>query len=185
MKGIIFHLVEQVVRSEHGEDTWDALLDAAKASGVYTRLGTYDDEELGRIVEAAAGALALPAGGVLHWVGVRAFPHLGAAHPQMLEGFEATAPLLVGLNRIIHTEVRKLYPDAQTPHFEFSEVAPSVLEMTYHSPRGLCHLAAGLAEGAAAHFGETLVTEHLRCRHRGDAECVVRLDFNALAEAAA
>ena len=185
MKGIIFHVVEQVVRQAHGEDTWDALLDTARASGVYTRLGTYDDEELGRIVEAAAAALSLPAGEVLHWVGVQAFPHLGEAHPRMLEGFDATAPLLVGLNRIIHTEVRKLYPDAQTPHFEFVEVAPSVLEMTYRSPRGLCHLAAGLAEGAAAHFGEALTTEHVRCRHRGDADCVVRLDFRAAAEAAA
>ena len=30
MKGIVFNLLEEVVRREYGEDTWDSLLEAAK-----------------------------------------------------------------------------------------------------------------------------------------------------------
>ncbi len=54
MKGIIFNLVEEVVRNRYGEDTWDELLDAAGLDGAYTSLGSYPDEELLRLVAAAA-----------------------------------------------------------------------------------------------------------------------------------
>jgi hypothetical protein len=36
MKGIIFHLLENVVVSNHGEDTWDQLLAATALEGAYT-----------------------------------------------------------------------------------------------------------------------------------------------------
>jgi hypothetical protein len=177
MKGVIFHVVEQVVIAEHGEDTWDLLLERAGASGVYTTLGTYDDAELGAIVHAAADALGETAADVLHWVGVRAFPHLARAHPQLVAHHGTARALFLGLNRIIHPEVRKLYPDSVVPHFHFEAGADGTLHMTYESPRGLCHLASGLAAGAAAHFGETLGTTHLTCQHRGDARCTIALDF--------
>ena len=38
MKGIIYNLLEEVVSAEHGEDTWDALVDAAGVDGIYTSL---------------------------------------------------------------------------------------------------------------------------------------------------
>ncbi|MBN3851729.1 heme NO-binding protein, partial [Paraburkholderia sp. Ac-20342] len=36
MKGIVFNLLEELVRREHGEDAWDDLLDAAHVQGAYT-----------------------------------------------------------------------------------------------------------------------------------------------------
>ena len=32
MKGVIFNLLEEVVRRSHGEDTWDRLLDEASVT---------------------------------------------------------------------------------------------------------------------------------------------------------
>ena len=60
MKGIVFNLLEEIVREAHGEDTWDALLEAADLDGAYTSLGSYPDEDLGRLVAAAAAAWACP-----------------------------------------------------------------------------------------------------------------------------
>ena len=41
MKGIIFNLVEEAVTAGHGEQTWDAILEAADLGGEYTSLGNY------------------------------------------------------------------------------------------------------------------------------------------------
>ena len=57
MKGIILNLVEEAVVADHGEATWDEVLDRAGADGAYTSLGNYPDEELRRLV--AAGAVTL------------------------------------------------------------------------------------------------------------------------------
>ena len=53
MKGVVFNLLEEVVSSEFGEDTWDGLIDAAEVEGAYTSLGSYDDGDLGSLVGAA------------------------------------------------------------------------------------------------------------------------------------
>jgi len=60
MKGVVFNLLERLVARDFGEDTWDALLDASGLDGVYTSLGSYPDEHLGKLVGAASEALALP-----------------------------------------------------------------------------------------------------------------------------
>ena len=37
MKGIIFNLLEDVVINDHGQDTWDELLNATALDGAYTK----------------------------------------------------------------------------------------------------------------------------------------------------
>ena len=59
MKGIIFNLAEAVVGKVYGEDTWDAILDRAGLDGSWTSLGSYPDEELLKVVAAAAELLGL------------------------------------------------------------------------------------------------------------------------------
>src|SRR4029450_10824779 len=54
MKGVVFNLLEEVVRRRHGEDTWDALLDQAGLAGSYTSLGSYPDEDMSKLVLAAS-----------------------------------------------------------------------------------------------------------------------------------
>src|SRR5689334_17847243 len=108
MKGIIFNLLEEVVRREYGEDTWDALLEAAQAGGSYTSLGNYPDEELMRLVGAAAARLQQPPDAIVRWFGKNALPLIANLYPRFFEGHTSTRPFLLTLNDIIHTEVRKL-----------------------------------------------------------------------------
>ena len=72
MKGIVFNLLQEAVEQAHGDDAWDAILGDAGMPGIYTSLGSYPDEDLTRLVAAAAARLGLPADVVVRWFGGRA-----------------------------------------------------------------------------------------------------------------
>jgi hypothetical protein len=177
VKGIVFNLLAELVQRDFGEDAWDDLLDAAHVSGAYTSLGTYDDEELHRLVHAAATSLGREPGDVLRGYGRGAMPLLATRSPHFDDGNASTRPFLLTLNHIIHPEVRKLYPGADVPEFDFPPAAGGTLVMEYRSARQLCALAEGFIAGAADHFGEVVTIGQDECMHRGDARCLFRLAF--------
>lgn len=177
MKGVVFNLMEQVVTHQHGEDTWDALLDAAGLAGTYTSLGSYPDRDMERLVVAAADRLKLAPAEVLRWFGREAMPMLAGRYPAFFRAHASARPFLLSLNSIIHPEVRKLYPGADVPVFDFADTPEGDLLMGYQSPRKLCALAHGFAEGAAIYYTETLNFQHLKCMHHGDPKCLFRISF--------
>jgi hypothetical protein len=177
MKGIIFNLLEEVVTEELGEDTWDQLLDAAHVEGAFTSLGNYPDEDLFKLVAAASAALKQPPDAIVRWFGVKALPLLAKKYPVFFDRHQSTRPFILTLNGIIHPEVRKLYPGADTPEFDFDISSPDVLVMNYRSKRKLCSLVEGFTEGSAAHFNETVTIRHPLCMHRGDESCRIELSF--------
>jgi hypothetical protein len=177
MKGIIFNLLEEVVTEELGEDTWDQLLDAAHVEGAFTSLGNYPDEDLFKLVAAASAALRQPPDAIVRWFGVKALPLLAKKYPVFFDRHQSTRPFILTLNGIIHPEVRKLYPGADTPEFDFDISSPDVLVMNYRSTRKLWSLVEGFTEGSAAHFNETVTIRHPLCMHRGDESCRIELSF--------
>ena len=176
MKGVVFNLLEQLVARDYGEDTWDALLDAGGLDGVYTSLGSYPDEDLGKLVSAAADALALPADEVVFWFGRNALPLFAGRYPQLFAAHESAQSFVLTLNEIIHPEVRKLYPGADVPEFDF-DVGEEMLVMGYRSPRKLCSFAEGLLTGAADHYHERVTIQQPSCMKRGDTRCVLEIAF--------
>jgi hypothetical protein len=176
MKGIVFNLLEQLVARDYGEDTWDALLGAGGLDGVYTSLGSYPDEDLGKLVSAAAEALAVPADEVVFWFGRNALPLFAGRYPQLFEPHTSARSFVLTLNEIIHPEVRKLYPGADVPVFEF-DVGEGILVMGYRSPRKLCSFAEGLLTGAADHYRERVTIAQPSCMKRGDDRCVLEIVF--------
>lgn len=177
MKGIIFNLLEEVVRREYGESTWDALLEAAQLDGAYSALGNYPYEDLMKLVAAASSALKTPADAIVRWFGRNALPLLAERYPHFFEGHKSIRTFLLTLNDIIHVEVRKLYPGAEVPVFDYDTSSPEVLVMGYKSPRKLCALAEGFIEAAAAHYGEEVALEQSKCMNRGDEKCVFRISL--------
>lgn len=175
MKGVIFNLLQQVVSETYGDDVWDDLVDQASASGAYTSLGNYDDAELESLVAATCARLDLDRGAVLRWFGFQAMPHLASAYPVFFEGHASARTFLAGINDIIHAEVRKLYVGAACPHFNIQNAARDRMDMDYVSPRRMCALAQGFAEGAARHFGEEIDFQHLTCADHGDRHCTFRI----------
>ena len=179
MKGIVFNLLEELVTRDHGADAWDDLLDAAGVDGVYTSLGSYDDAELLALVGAASEALEIPPDDVVRWFGRSAMPLFAASHPHFFEGHAGTRSFLLTLNDMIHPEVRKLYPGAGVPDFEYDTSEPDKLVMRYRSERRMCALAEGMIEGAAEHFGETVAIEQPACMLHGDEHCLIEVSLKA------
>lgn len=177
MKGIVFNLLEAAVSREYGEAVWDDLLDAAGLDGAYTSLGSYDDAEVLRLVDAAATALQLTPQELLRWFGRSAMPLLAARYPDFFTGNADARSFLLTLNSIIHPEVRKLYPGAVTPVFDFDTTSSDVLRIGYRSPRKLCALAEGFILGAATQFHQEAEISQPQCVHRGDDRCVFDVRF--------
>jgi hypothetical protein len=69
MKGVVFNLLEAVVRRDHGDDSWEELLETTDIDGAYTSLGNYPDEEMMKLVGAASSTLKMPADDVVRWFG--------------------------------------------------------------------------------------------------------------------
>ena len=177
MKGIVFNLLEEVVVRRHGQDLWDDLLDDAGLPGAFTSLGSYPDEHMGKLVATAAKSLGRTPAEVLRWFGQEAMPVLAERYPVFFTSHRSARTFVLSLNSIIHPEVRKIYPGADAPNFDFEDTPDGGLLMGYQSVRRLCTLAQGFVEGAGQHFGETVRCEHLKCMERGDPKCVLLLSF--------
>jgi hypothetical protein len=179
VKGIVFNLLQDVVTAQHGEPTWDQLLDEARLEGAYTSLGSYQDADLEKLVGAAANLLNLPAAAIVRWFGRSAIPLLAHRYPDFFQPHTSTRSFVLTLNDIIHPEVRKLYPGADVPVFEFNTPAPDSLVIGYKSVRKLCAFAEGLIEGAADYYQELARIEQTKCMNRGDEQCVLVCAFRS------
>ena len=177
MKGIIFNVAEATVSDEFGEDAWDDLLDAAGLDGAYTALGDYPVEQLVALVTAASDKLALPPADVVRFIGRRGFSILIDKYPDMAVGHSSARSFVLSLNEVIHPEVRKLYPGADVPTFEYQDSGEGVLEIEYVSKRQLCHFAEGLILGCADYFEESIEISQPVCQHDGAISCVLRLQW--------
>jgi hypothetical protein len=177
MKGIIFNLLQQVVTDAYGADLWDDLLESAELDGAYTSLGNYSDQELLRLVVVASKALNLPPDDIIRWFGEKALPLLAERYPAFFSSHSKTKPFLLTLNDIIHPEVRKLYPKADAPNFDFDEPSNNVLLLSYQSSRRLCSFAEGLILGAANYYRDSVSVVHDNCMKQGDPRCTLRCTF--------
>lgn len=180
MKGVIFNLAEQVVTAAYSADAWDDILERAGLDGAYTSLGSYPDADLGKLVSAAAALLGVEPDVVVRLVGEGAIPLLAQGYPAFFTPHTTTRSFLLTLNDIIHPEVRKLYPGADVPQFEFELEGDDGLLLTYRSHRHLCALAEGFVAGAARHYGETVLITQPRCMHQGAEACLLDCSFAPL-----
>ena len=86
----------------------------------------------------------------------------------------------MGVNDIIHAEVRKLYVGAACPHFGIRDDTDGGLVMSYRSARRMCALAHGFIEGAADYYCEQVELTHLSCVERGDHQCEFHIRWTGL-----
>lgn len=181
VKGILFNLLEAVVTAEFGEDAWDDTLDAAGVIGAYTAIGSYEDAEFLTLLGAMPTRGPSSAADQLRWFGRRAMPVLADRYAVFFAPHASTRAFLLTLNDIVHPEVRKLYPGADVPVFDFPRMGADgsdTVSMSYESARRLCWLAEGFVLGAGDHYGETVVIEQDECMHDGAARCLIRCTFS-------
>lgn len=175
MKGVIFNLVEDVVRQEHGDDFWDGVIEASGVSGAYTSLGTYPDGEL----DALASTVALRTGAgpsdVVRHVAHDGIPMLAERYPEFFTPHTDARSFLLSLNTVVHPEVRRLFPGAHVPEFAFRFPEPDVIELVYAGERRRCDMAEGLVLGAGRYYDQVLEVVQPECVRRGGDRCVLRV----------
>ena len=170
MKGVVFVLFEDFVTQGWGPDAFDELLDACPhaAKEPFVSPRTYPDTWLMDMLAAACAHLSVTQGEALRAFGHFAFPELVRRFPSFVEGVTHPKPFLLSVHDVIHVEVRKLMPEAITPHFSYADTGPDRLKMWYRSPRNIPDFMAGLLDGVAAHFGVPITVQ---VTQDGDAVC--------------
>lgn len=158
MKGIVFTEFLEMVEQRFGLDVADRVIEAAQLpnDGAYTAVGTYDHAELLRLVGAVSEATATPAPSLVQAFGRHLFARFHEGYPALFAGVESAFAFLQGVERYIHVEVRKLYPDAELPGFSYETPSADRMVMLYQSRRPFADLADGLIQGCIAHFGEPI-----------------------------
>jgi hypothetical protein len=181
MKGIIFNLLEEVVTTYLGENVWDRILEVAGADGAYTSLGNYPDEEFASLLAALSRHSGKSEREALKWFGQLSMPYLAQRYPEFFTAHKSLRSFLLSLNDVIHAEVRKLYPGADVPLFEFETpggaAAHDTLIIHYRSKRRLCQLAEGFIAGASDYFDEQVGVSQSCCMLDGAAECAIVCRF--------
>ncbi len=156
MKGIVFTEFLEMVEEKFGYELVDQLLsqDNLPSGGVYTAVGTYDHGEMVTLVTGLSQETGLPIPDLLRSYGRYMFASFTRSYRPFVDRASSAFELLNSVHHYIHVEVRKLYPDAELPHFTVEQPAPNHLTMRYESERKLADFAHGLIEGCLAHFGE-------------------------------
>lgn len=156
MKGVVFTELLEMVEERYSLAKVDELLEKANlpSGGVFTAVGTYPPTEMLTLLATLSEMTGLTPAQLLHAFGKHLLGRFVRGYPAFFEGVTSSFALLERVDGYIHVEVRKLYPDAELPRFEYEKPAPNTLVMTYKSPRKLADLAHGLIEGTVEHFGE-------------------------------
>ncbi|MCC9600442.1 heme NO-binding domain-containing protein [Stieleria sp. JC731] len=171
MKGIVFTELIEMVEAELGLEIADKMISQAETSnaGAYTAVGTYDHLELISLVVSLSKTTDVPVPDLVHRFGRYLFGRFTELYPQFFESANSTFEFLPQIESFIHVEVRKLYPDAELPHFQCTQ-SEHVLELTYFSNRPFADLAEGLIAACIDHFGGGITTERTDLGERNGTE---------------
>jgi hypothetical protein len=175
MRGLMLNLVEEMVKAEHGIAAWDDVIDTSLASGIYTSLGTYPDDELTMVVASVAELTGVSESTVRLEAGRQGMSTLARRYPEFFLRHTDVVSFLLTLNSVVHAEVQKFDPEADRLLFDYRPLEGGGLDLLYTSERGLCDLAEGLMIGAVAHYGRGEQVTHPECMRRGDPCCVLRV----------
>ncbi|MFD2935678.1 heme NO-binding domain-containing protein [Spirosoma flavum] len=156
MKGIVFTELLEMVEEEFGYALVDQLLQDSNlpSGGIYTAIGTYDHIEMIILVNKLSQQTNIPVADLLRSYGRYMFTSFTRSYRPFVDRSHSAFSLLSSVQHYIHVEVRKLYPDAELPHFVIEQPTENHLRMYYTSERKLADFAHGLIEGCLASFGE-------------------------------
>jgi hypothetical protein len=177
MHGVVFTSFRDYVRTAFGNGVADELL---AGEPTYLLSEAYPDERLLSLVTRAANRAGTGVDTVLRDFGAfTAQRTFTALYPAFFAVAGNTRSFLLTVESRIHELVRATIPNAEPPRLTISELGKDGVLIRYDSPRRLCALLIGLAEGTARHYGETATIEETSCMHRGDAECTFRIRLSA------
>ena len=177
MKGIAFTLFNELVESKFGLPVWDRMLKRTGDDGVFTTAGNYADNRMLKLVSALSEHTGVAADSLVRTFGEFMFAGFVRTYPTFFQTDQTAKELLKSVDGIIHVEVKKLFPKASLPKFEYEDPSEDRLVMIYRSERKMCALAEGLFDGAAKHFRTKIEYRQSKCLLQGDDHCRFEIKF--------
>lgn len=158
MKGIIFTEFLELVENTFGLEVLDRVLQLSENEGIYTSVGSYDHKELVKLIVNLAKTTDIPAGQLQEVFGEALFLKLLATLPSSASIIHSNNcfQFIRHVEDYIHVEVKKLYPSATPPTFDFISESESELVMDYKSAHCMAHVCFGLIKGCANYFKQTV-----------------------------
>ncbi|WP_338876590.1 heme NO-binding domain-containing protein [Spirosoma sp. SC4-14] len=156
MKGIVFTELLEMIEKKFNYALVDHLLTTSElaSGGIYTAVGTYDPAEMVTLVDNLSQEVQIAVPDLLRMYGHYMFDKFRRDYSSFIDRYDNAFHLLQSIQNSIHVEVKKIYPDAELPHFDVSQLAENHLCMYYRSERKLADFAYGLIEACLAHFNE-------------------------------
>lgn len=157
MKGIVFTELLEMIEAKFGYETVDELLNETDlpSKGIYTVIGTYDHSEIITLVTKLSEKSGIPVRDLVYAFGRHLFIIFTKSYAHFFSQATDAFDFLGSVENYIHAGVKKLYPDAQLPHFEINRRTDKKLEMIYSSHRKMADFAHGLIDECLAYYNET------------------------------
>lgn len=158
MKGIVFSELIEMVEDVFSPEIADQIISESDlpSGGAYTAVGTYDHAEVVTLVGKLSDLTGMSTEDLLKAFGKHLFSRFVVGYPLFFQDVDNSFSFLKTLDSHIHVEVKKLYPDADLPKFDYSLSDDGVLIMEYKSQRAFSDLAYGLLEGCVEHFKDPI-----------------------------
>lgn len=161
MLGIVFTEFLEMVEDTFSFDAADNILESLGTGHPtsFTAVGDYDHATLVKMVALLSKDTDTPIDDLIKAFGTHLFHRFAHHYPDFFDNISSSLDFLEGIENRIHTQVKKLYPQAELPTFDCVRQDDTTLVMTYSSVRPFGDLADGLIKGCGEHFGEKLLVK--------------------------
>lgn len=158
MKGMIFTEFFEMVDETFSPEMVEKIIDASNLAtkGAYTEIGTYDYQELVKLVTNLSRFTNIPIPELEVAYGKYLFKKLLNRYSHVASNVNSSFEFLSHVDQHVHVEVLKLYPDAELPRFECAIISPNQMIMEYRSNHPFASLAEGLILGCGEYYHEKL-----------------------------
>ncbi len=181
MKGLVFTEFMEMVEQTFSADMVDDIIEASAlpSGGAYTAVGTYPHSEMVSLVQNLSRQTGVSAPDLIKTFGQYLFGRFIKLYPMFFINTPDAFDFLESIENYVHTEVRKLYPDAELPTFEIIRDGERSLTMIYRSQHPFAALAEGLIEGCLEHYqikAQLGIVDHAQGRGTHVAFHITRMD---------
>lgn len=154
MKGVIFTELLEMIEKEYGASCVNNSIEKleSKSNGVYTSVGNYDHSELVRLLQSISNETGVSHKILLFEYGKYLFHKFVEYYPAFFNEVKHPFDFLESVDKYIHVEVLKLYPQAELPSFSTNRISSNSMEMIYVSKRRMEDFAHGLIVQSLVYF---------------------------------
>lgn len=175
MLGVYFSGLHSFITEYYGQDVWDQIVSEDLENRIqYGKSENDFDDQLVIVISQLADNVGESPTALIKSFGRHLLPELLEFMPEARQGGMTFRSFMISIDRVIHKDIQRLYPEIRIPQIEFIQEA-NQLTMFYRSERKLCYLAEGLIEGAAEFFQASIELRHPICMHQGASYCEIEI----------